>query len=252
MKSKIRTSFIFPTLNEVNNIQFLLDKLKNLKFKDNIEFLFIDDNSVDGTFELIEQYGKVDKRIKIIKRIKEKGLSSAIKTGCLKSRGDYIAVMDSDGQHDIETLLYLIKELEEKEFLDILIASRFLNNSIIETFSFRRQLISRIGNCLAKISLNYNYFKLSDYLSGCFVLKRKNCKEFISKIDIDGFKFLYELLFESKGKLNVQEKHFIFLVRRHGKSKLNLHIMWIFLSSVIKKLSLNLRNIISKKIFLNG
>ena len=113
-------------------------------------------------------------------------------------------------------------------------------------------MISRIGNYLAKISLNYNYFKLSEYLSVCFVLKRKNCSEFLSKIDIDGFKFLYELLFESNGKLNVQEKPFVFLFRRHGKSKLNLHIMWIFLSSVIKKLSINLRNIISKKIFLNG
>ena len=248
MKSKIKTSFIFPTLNEIKNIQFLLDKLKNLKFKNDIEFLFIDDNSVDGTFELIEKYGKLDKRIKIIKRIKEKGLSSAIKAGCLISKGDYMAVMDSDGQHDIETLLFLIKELDDKEFLDIVIASRFLKDSIIETFPNKRKLISRIGNYLAKISLHNNYFNLSDYLSGCFVLKRKNCKEFISKIDSDGFKFLYELLFESKGKLNIQEKPFVFHVRRHGKSKLNLYIMWIYLSSVLKKLLMILRNIIIQKV----
>ena len=248
MKSKIKTSFIFPTLNEIKNIQFLLDKLKNLKFKNNIEFLFIDDNSFDGTFELIEQYGKLDKRIKIIKRTKEKGLTSAIKAGCLMSKGDYMAVMDSDGQHDIETLLYLIKELDDKEFLDIVIASRFLKDSIIETFSYKRKLISITGNYLAKISLHHNYCDLSDYLSGCFVMKKKNCKEFISKIDIEGFKFLYELLFESEGKLNIQEKPFVFLFRRHGKSKLNLYIMWIYLSSVLKKLLMNLRNTIIQKI----
>ena len=81
--------------------------------------------------------------------------------------------------------------------------------------------------------MHRNYSKLTDYLSGCFCLDREKTKKFIRKIEINGFKFLYELLALSKGVLKVNEVPLIFKERRFGNSKLDIAIVWDFLISII-------------------
>ena len=88
--------------------------------------------------------------------------------------------------------------------------------------------------------MHKKYSKLTDYLSGCFCLEREKTKKLIKKIEINGFKFLYELLSLSKGKLSVNEVPLIFKERRFGNSKLDIAIVWDFLISIIHNLTLRI------------
>ena len=92
-------SIIIPTFNEQSNISKILNQLLNLDVIYDKEIIVVDDNSVDGTANLVREYCRDDRRVRLISRYGRFGLSSAIKEGCLCATGDIIAVMDADGQH---------------------------------------------------------------------------------------------------------------------------------------------------------
>ena len=206
-------SIVIPTFNEVENIVPLLKNLGLIVKDFEYEIIVVDDDSPDGTSEEVNKYMNINERIKLITRIGRSGLSSAIKEGLIFSQGKYILVLDGDGQHYPSFVLEMLNVINKNKS-DIVIGSRFLNTSKLEGLSNKRTLGSNISNKLARISLHRNYSKLTDYLSGCFCLDREKTKKFIRKIEINGFKFLYELLSLSKGKLAVNEVPLIFKERR--------------------------------------
>jgi len=232
-------SIVIPTFNEVENIIPLLKNLTFLVDDFENEIIVVDDDSPDGTSNEVNKYMKINKRIKLITRIGRSGLSSAIKEGLIFAQGKYLLVLDGDGQHHPSFILNMLEEIKKNKY-DIVIGSRFLNTSKLEGLSNKRSLGSKIANKLARISLHKNYSKLTDYLSGCFCLEREMTKKFIRKIEINGFKFLYELLSLSKGNLSVNEVPLIFKERRFGNSKLDIAIVWDFLISIIHNLTLRL------------
>ena len=232
-------SIVIPTFNEVENIIPLLKNLTVLVNDFDYEIIVVDDDSPDGTSEKVNKYMKFNKRIKLITRIGRSGLSSAIKEGLIFAQGKYLLVLDGDGQHHPSFILDMLEEINNNKS-DIVIGSRFLNDSKLEGLSNKRSLGSKIANKLACISLHRNYSKLTDYLSGCFCVEREMTRKFIRKIEINGFKFLYELLSLSKGELVVHEVPLIFKERRYGNSKLDIAIIWDFLISIIHNLTLRL------------
>ena len=232
-------SIVIPTFNEAKNIIPLLKNLIALVNDFEYEIIVVDDDSPDGTSYEVNKYMEFNKRIKLITRIGRSGLSSAIKEGLIFAQGKYLLVLDGDGQHHPSLILGMLEEIKKNKS-DIIIGSRFLNTSKLEGLSNKRSLGSKIANKLARISLHKNYSKLTDYLSGCFCLESEITKKFIRKIEINGFKFLYELLSLSKGKLVVNEVPLIFKERRFGNSKLDIAIVWDFLISIIHNLTLRL------------
>ena len=232
-------SIVIPTFNEVKNIIPLLKKLLILFNDSEYEIIIVDDDSPDGTSEEVEKYIKDKNTIKLITRIGRSGLSSAIKEGLIFAKGEYLLVLDGDGQHHPSFVLKMVDEIKQNKS-DIVIGSRFLPSSKLEGLSDKRSLGSKIANKFASISLHKNYSKLTDYLSGCFCLNRKSTKNLIRKIEINGFKFLYELLSVSKGKLIVKELPLIFKERRFGNSKLDLAIIWDFIISIIHNFTLRI------------
>ena len=232
-------SIVIPTFNEVENIITLLKNLKFILSDFEYEIIVVDGDSPDGTSDRVNKYMKLNKRIKLITRIGRSGLSSAIKEGLIFAQGKYLLVLDGDGQHHPSFILNMLDEIKNNNF-DIVIGSRFLDTSKLEGLSNQRSLGSKIANKLARISLHKNYSKLTDYLSGCFCLEKEIAKKYIRKIEINGFKFLYELLSLSKGNLAVNEVPLIFKERRFGNSKLDIAIVWDFLISIIHNLTLRL------------
>jgi len=230
-------SIIIPTFNEVENIIPLLKNLILLLKNFDYEIIVVDDDSPDGTSDEVNKYMQFNKKIKLITRIGRSGLSSAIKEGLIFAQGKYLLVLDGDGQHHTSFVLKMIEEINKNKS-DIVIGSRFLKSSKLQGLSNRRGLGSKIANKLARISLHNNYSKLTDYLSGCFCLEREMTKKFIRKIEINGFKFLYELLALSKGELVVNEIPLTFKERKFGNSKLDISIVWDFLISIIHNLTL--------------
>ena len=232
-------SIVIPTFNEVKNIIPLIKNLVALISNFEYEIIVVDDDSPDGTSEEVNKYMKFNKRIKLITRIGRSGLSSAIKEGLIFAQGKYLLVLDGDGQHHPSFVLDMIEEINMNKS-DIVIGSRFLKTSNLEGLSNKRSQGSKIANKLARISLHKNYSTVTDYLSGCFCLEREKTKKFIRKIEINGFKFLYELLSLSKGDLVVKEVPLTFKERRFGYSKLDVAIVWDFLVSIIHNLTLRL------------
>ena len=229
-------SIILPTLNEVDNICSIIKKIINLSGNFIIEIIVVDDASTDGTTTLVKKLSQEDNRIRLINRYGRNGLSSAIKEGTLSASGDVIAVMDTDGQHQVESLYEAIEELLVTD-KDLIIGSRFLNSSLIRGLSDKRKKGSLIANSLAKFSLSRKYSKLTDIMSGLIVFKSQTVLKIVERIDVNGFKFLYELLSVSKGSLDCKEIPLNFMPRKFGESKLDIAIVWDFLVSLIHSLS---------------
>ena len=233
MKRKIHKkiiSIIVPTFNEQKNISKIINQLLKLDIPYEIEIIIVDDNSLDGTPSLVREYSCIDRRVRLISRMGRSGLSSAIKEGCLCSSGEVLAVMDADGQHEPSNIIEALNKIDK---VDIVVGSRFMEGAKIIGLSKRRERGSFFANSIARLSLYGFYNDLTDYMSGFFVFKRKNCIKFIEKIDVNGFKFFYELLAISKGKLKAIEIPLFFKKRKYGNSKLDLPVVWDFLISLI-------------------
>ncbi len=230
-KSKLNITFILPTYNEKKNINILLKELIGIFNLYELELIVIDDNSQDGTPEIVREFAKKEKNIRLINRIGRFGLSSAIKEGCINATNDIVAIMDTDGQHKLNDVINAVEKLLAED-LDVIIGSRFLAGSSVQGLSQKRAKGSIIANKLARYSLSRKYSHLTDYMTGCVILKRNSCIDFLKLIDVNGFKFLYEMLSISKGSLKVGEIPLSFQSRNDGNSKLDIAILWDFFVSL--------------------
>ena len=121
-------SLILPTYNEKNHIIKLISQLINLlkKTKKKFEIIVVDDNSKDGTAQIIKKK-KFNKRfVKIFIRKKKNSLVESLNLGINKSKYKNIIWMDADFQHPPN---YVSKLIEQEKKFDIVICSRFLKES---------------------------------------------------------------------------------------------------------------------------
>ena len=232
-------SIILPTFNEAESIAAVIQSLLALDDHFGIEILVIDDDSTDGTTDIVRHLARQDQRIRIIRRLGRSGLASAIKEGLIDAIHHRAVVMDSDGQHEPASVLDAVQTLEQQH-LDLVAGSRFLDQSEIRGLSSRRTDGSTLANQLARRSLPASYGHLTDYMSGFMALNLRRCLPLIRDVDVNGFKFLYELLAISRGQLAVAEIPLVFQPRLHGSSKLDSAILWDFLVSLLHTASLRL------------
>ncbi len=235
----LRVSIVLPTYNERGNIEPLLAQLLPLQQHYNLEILVVDDDSADGTAELVRQLAHREPCLRLIRRVGRSGLASAIKEGLLDATGDVALVMDSDGQHEPASVRRAIDTLVQGD-LDLVIGSRFHPEAEILGLSGRRERGSSWANASARFSLPRRYAPLSDYMSGFFAVRLEPLLPLIRAVDVNGFKFLYELLAVSRGALATAEVPLSFQPRSYGSSKLDLAIFWDFLISILHSLSLRL------------
>lgn len=233
---KVGISVVLPTYNESGNIQSMVDRLLPLQQSYDIEIIVVDDDSLDGTAELVRQLARHEQRLRLIRRVGRAGLASAIKEGLLNATGELAVVMDSDGQHEPSAVRRAIETLLDGPY-DLVIGSRFHPEAQIKGLSQRRETGSTWANAAARRSLPRNYSQLTDYMSGFFVLQIETLLPVIRGVDVNGFKFLYELLAISQGRLRTAEVPLTFQPRTYGNSKLDLAIFWDFLISILHNLS---------------
>ncbi len=234
-----RVSIVLPTYNESGTIEQLIHQLLGLSPSLDLEILVVDDDSADGTAELVRALAHRMSQVRLIRRVGRSGLSSAIKEGLLDATGDLALVMDSDGQHDPSAVLKALNCLQASS-LDLVVGSRFHPQAELLGLSHRRERGSTWANASARFSLSKSYGALSDPMSGFFALRLDRTLPWIRAVDVNGFKFLYELLALSKGRLKVAEIPLTFQPRTHGASKLDLAIFWDFLISLLHSLSFRL------------
>ena len=231
-----RLSIVLPTYNERANIEDITQQLLPLQNLHQLEILFVDDDSADGTADAILELSQRHPCIRLIRRVGRYGLSSAIKEGILDATGDVVVVMDSDGQHEPDAVASTVATLLHHD-LDLVVGSRFHPEAKIEGLSAQRERNSTWANAVARFSLP-RYRQLTDYMSGFFALKPARCLPYVRQVDVNGFKFLYELLALSRGQLRIGEVPLQFQPRLSGESKLNLAVVWDLGISILHTLLL--------------
>jgi dolichol-phosphate mannosyltransferase len=234
----LRLTVVLPTFNESENIEPIVAELLPLQARYDLELLFVDDDSSDGTAEKVRQLAHRHDCVRLIRRVGRFGLSSAIKEGILDATGDVVVVMDSDGQHEPVAIARTVSALLEGGG-DLVIGSRFHPQATIMGLSERRERNSTWANAVARFSLP-RYRHLSDYMSGFFALLPERCLPYVRQVDVNGFKFLYELLALSHGHLAVTEVPLSFQPRGAGESKLNLAVIWDLGVSILHTLLLRM------------
>ncbi len=231
-----KLSIILPTYNESGNVGPIAHQLFSLENLYNLELIFVDDDSQDGTSDVVRDLAHLHPEVRLIRRVGRAGLSSAIKEGILDATGDLVVVMDCDGQHEPATVLAALRRLQETG-ADLLIGSRFHPEAKIRGLSPKRERNSTWANAVARFSLP-RYRQLTDYMSGFFVCRLQAVLPYVRQIDVNGFKFLYELLAISGGRLQVGEVPLQFQPRISGESKLNLAVVWDLGISILHTLLL--------------
>jgi len=232
-------SIVLPTYNEGGSIERVIEELLQLDMGNPVEILVVDDDSRDGTADLVRNLARHDARVRIIQRVGRSGLASAIKEGLMAALHPVAIVMDSDGQHQPSSVRDAV-QLLRRQGLDVVAGSRFLDHSEIHGLSHRRTDGSTIANHLARWSLPASYGHLTDYMSGFIALQLDRCLPLIREVDVNGFKFFYELLAISRGRMQVGEIPLSFQPRLHGMSKLDIAILWDFVVSLLHTATLRL------------
>ena len=227
-----RFALVIPTLNEAKNIPVLIDRVQIALARVDLDYelLVVDDDSPDGTAEIVNQYAGRDPRIRLLVRRGERGLAGAVIHGWEHTDARLLGVMDADLQHPPETLPKLLSAVREGN--DIAIASRYAQKNSITNWNALRHFISRCST-LATLPLQRNGLRIKDPLSGFFVVRRE-CIEGLN-LQRDGFKILLEILVE--GRINkAVEVPFRFSARYAGSSKANVRVALQYFS-LLGKLS---------------
>lgn len=213
---KREISVILPTYNEEGNIENLVGKIKKELKGVNFEIIIVDDDSIDGTSEIIDKIA--DNKIIALHRHNKRGLLSALLDGIFISNGKYIIIMDSDFSHPPTK----IKEfLRYKKKYDIVSGSRFAKGGEMKAPFFRKYgslLITKL--CAFIINL-----KIKDAGGGFHLMEKEKFNQIKFKYKSLFGEFDFELFYRAK-KLGFRTKEvpFTYRFREKGSSKMSSSI----------------------------
>jgi dolichol-phosphate mannosyltransferase len=226
-------SVVVPTFNERDNVTVLYRRLEATLTGIAWEVVFVDDNSPDGTWEVVRGLARKDSRVRCIRRIGRRGLSGACIEGILASSGPYAAVIDADLQHDETQLPKMVALLRSGE-AELVVGSRYVEGGSADSFNKQRAGASQLATEVARRVLQV---EVADPMSGFFMIRRDRFEELAPQLSIQGFKILLDVIATAQGKLRTIEIPYTFGSRQHGESKLDSMVALDFLGLVLAKLT---------------
>ena len=228
----IELTVVVPTFNEAGNVPILVERLGRVLAGISWEVVFVDDDSPDGTSRVAREIARRDRRVRVIRRLGRRGLSTACVEGVMSSAAPYFAVMDGDLQHD-DTMLATMLATLKAEKLDIVVGSRYVSGGNTEGLAAWRKQVSRAGTRMAQTLLKA---ELTDPMSGFFVMARAAFDEEVHALSQRGFKILLDIFASSPRPLRFRELACGFNPRLSGESKLDTMVAWEFGLLLIDKL----------------
>ncbi|MCH5217956.1 MAG: polyprenol monophosphomannose synthase [Muribaculaceae bacterium] len=234
---------IIPTYNEIENIASIIDAVVNLQ--DNFDILIIDDNSPDGTAQVVkDKMAQYPGRVHLEQREGKLGLGTAYIHGFkwgLKEGYLYIMEMDADFSHNPQDLPRLLNACKE-EGADMSVGSRYITGVNVVNWPMGRVLMSYFASAYVRFVTGTN---LRDTTAGFVCYSRKVLEAInLDKIQFKGYAFQIEMKFKAfTKKFRIVEVPIIFINRRLGTSKMNSGIFGEAMFGVIK---LKLQSIFSK------
>lgn len=227
---------IVPSYNERGNIELLYEKVALALGDTPWEMIVVDDNSPDGTADVVNELSRVYANIRCVRRFGRRGLASACVEGMAVTAAPYVAVIDADHQHDETILPKMLAEAQNGA--DLVVGSRFAEGgSAGDGLSATRLSGSNLANRLAGMIAGQ---AVSDPMSGFFLMRREAALEAAPKLASDGFKILIDLIVTSArmGKpLKIAEVPYTFRPRHAGESKMNPLIVIQYLGLWVSKMT---------------
>lgn len=218
-------ALVIPTLREAGTVAGVLERataaLKQVEIP--WEIVVVDDDSGDGTAETVRRMARRERRVRLVVRRGQRGLSGAILHGWRRSTAGILGVMDADLQHPPEVLPLLLEQILRGS--DVAIASRYAPGSELAGWSWLRRGISS-----ASVRLSWPLLaggaRARDPLSGFFVVRRASIEGVAFRTA--GFKLLLQIL--ARGRVGaVSEVPFAFARRASGNSKAGTRVAWDYL-----------------------
>ena len=212
---------VIPTYNEIDNIEDFVNQI----IKINVDILIVDDNSPDGTGDLVQKLSENLSQVNLLKRSGKLGLGSAYRDGFkwgLNEGYKYLIEMDADFSHSFSDLNNI---LQNSNNFDVVIGSRYIPGGGSNGWDFKRKLLSSYANKLSKVLLRS---KINDMTSGF----RSYSSEALNEINYcstksDGYSFQIEMTIRSiEKKLSIKEVPIIFTERSLGNSKMSKKIVY--------------------------
>jgi dolichol-phosphate mannosyltransferase len=226
MNSK-RALIVIPTYNEKDTIPLITGKIFACdlsKFVSELHILVVDDNSPDGTGQVVKRMQASDPRIHLLERAEKQGLGKAYVAGfrfALEKNYDYVLEMDADLSHDP---VYLKDFFEKIQDHDLVVGSRYVKGVNVINWPLSRLLISYYGNMYARIVTG---IPVRDATSGfkCFraeVLRKID----LARVSASGYSFQIEMNYRAwKLGFKLCETSIIFYDRTIGSSKMSANIV---------------------------
>jgi dolichol-phosphate mannosyltransferase len=231
-----KTSIILPTYKERDNIVELVQAIHRHLEPDgfNYEVVIVDDNSPDGTADVVRAAFGGDPRVKLHVRTQERGLATALRYGAEHSEGEVLVFMDTDFNHDPAMIPQLVKFLE---YYDVVIGSRFVMRGGME------DRVRYIFSFIYNLGLRFLFgTRVWDNLSGFFAIYRDKLLE----LDLDqifygyGDYFIRLLMVGWRRGWRMLEIPVFYRLRMQGHSKTQFLSIFTLYTSAILKLWLKL------------
>src|SRR5216117_3786495 len=214
---------VVPTYNERENIQPLLDQLLSLPF--GLEVLVVDDNSPDGTGDLVAARAALDPRVHLLRRAGKMGLGSAYVAGfryALEQGAEYVFEMDADFSHDPDSIGEFLRNASE---VDVVLGSRYLNGVTVVNWPLQRLILSYAANLYTRVVTG---MPVKDATGGYKCFRRRALESIrLDRVRSDGYAFQIEMSYKCWRKgFRIREIPILFVDRRAGFSKMNRRIIW--------------------------
>jgi dolichol-phosphate mannosyltransferase len=219
--SKVRINL--PTYNEAENITQIIEEI--FKFVPDIEIMVVDDNSPDGTVEIVAGLLTRYPNLSLCRRPGKQGLGRAYVDAFRQTLKDdgvtHVMMMDADFSHQPKYLPEMMKFIDR---YDVVIGSRYIRGGTTEGWEWWRKILSKFGNLYCRLITG---LPINDCTGGFNIIKVSALKEVnLDHIDMSGYAFIMELkytLFRSGATF--YEFPIVFSNRRGGESKLSNHII---------------------------
>ena len=213
---------IIPTYNEADNIRKIINLISSLSLE--LDILVVDDNSPDGTSDIINDVMKENPNIFLTTQDKKRGLGTAYKMGfrwAIDNMYDKVIQIDADLSHDPNSIPELLNACVDA---DLVIGSRYVKGINVVNWPMSRLLLSYFANKYVRF---FTRMPVNDATSGFKCIKT----EVIKKINIDrilsqGYSFQIEVNFLAwMNKFKIKEVPIVFCDRTVGKSKMSKAIV---------------------------
>ncbi len=232
-----RFSILIPIYQERKNIGKLVNQITKYLRGKIFEIIVVDDNSSDGTKDILRFIKSKNKRFNyFIRNESKRDLCKSVILGISKSKYKNIIIMDGDLQHNPKYLPKICKIFSQRK-LDFLVCSR--NFKERQGLSYIRYYSSILLILFINLMLGK---KVSDPMSGFFIFKKKFYNLNKKNVYKSGFKILLNLLYSTNKNLKIFENRIIFKKRFNNKSKMNLIVLFHIIISLIYYLILRFKN----------